>query len=388
MIKASVLKNSVRDLAKFLGGKPTNIHAVLSSKGLTLVQSSPIAAAKINISADKTEGIRAKRTASAVFSHEWVKSSLSKAPKEEVIKISFAPSSTVMEWPGCSTSITNAIDEDVAGPASPDREAKKVPDHIASFIRKHSSILKIKSHFSTRPLAATIGTYKSCPFIMVNDQYHGMIIIDNNRLGGKFESFSLDSSAMAAIVFDPSSMESESLDLTLSEGRIFIEYPNAVYEVPSFEPSAIPSSEEIEQLVSLARVKNTSHRALVHADSLSEALSISRFGETPSQSFLIKRSQQGLDLIYSSASVNSRGSVKGPVQGWKTEISVDPNMAGDITDQIILQSKTFKIKEDALAKKASRMEIKKSRDGNVVVLVNGIFGHADYPSMFGFLVTR
>jgi len=390
--KAEVMKHTITDLAKFLGGKAESINVSIDTKEVVLTQASPVSSAKVVLKKSMFEEFKVSGAFVTSIDPAWVKSSLSKASKNQMVTMSFTDTQCKIEWGRYKTNSATFGFDETASPIESDN-AIVVPPDIIQFVRKYSAILRMKPYFSTRPLAATIGTVRKRPFLLVNDQYHGLLIVSPEKSKRDIEKFSMDAAAVSAMAFDPKSSETdqEKLKLTITEGRVILKFPNISYEIPAFEPSAVPSIEEIDQLVKMGRSGERSHNIELNSLAMAEAASFSRRGEDASQSFYLKYSNNCVRCVYTSSTVDSRCEVDARKKKWSGDILVDPNMIAEIVDQIShLNKSIFTRKEDKHDEdetQGEQMQLLMDKGNSVLMLTHGLAGHKGYPSAYGFVVT-
>lgn len=388
-LKADLIKDTLRDLKKFLGTKFSPIQMIIYPDKVEFTQSSEVSIAKVTIQKSRVaEFPKIKHPLVTTFDSEWIRLALSKVTKDTVIKISLGESITSLTWKGKKTSIANSPEDSVSTIEKPESDNLIIPKSAVDFARKHSSILRMKSHFSDKPLSATLGMLKERPYLLVNDQYHGVLILSPKKCK-PFEKFSLDSNAMSAIMFDPKSVETSNTNLYISEGRIFIQYKDVEYELPSFEPSAVPSVDEIKELLSLINEKEMSHKASFNTSAMLESSSLSKQGEDATQSFSIMAKKDELSCVYASSHINSNASVIASVKNWKEPLVLDPNMFNEIMEKILsIESNVAKEYEDKENEKATNTEALMSKHSNVFVLSHSLTRQKKAPTIFGFMVTQ
>lgn len=391
--KAELLKHSITDLAKFLGGSAGSINLHIDEKRVELTQASQVSSAKIVLKKsvfDEYHGIDGTFVTS--IDPVWIKAALSKASKNQVVSMKLSDTQCQIEWGRYKTTSATLPFDETAAPVE-SGEQMSVPYDIIQFVRRFSTVLRMKPYFSTRPLAATIGTIKKRPFLLVNDQYHGMIIVGADRVKRDIEKFSMDAAAVSAMAFDPKSNESDQarLKLTITEGRVILNFPNISYEIPAFEPSAVPSIEEIRQIIGMSRKGERSHDAMMNSLSMAEAASFSRRGEDSSQSFFLKYSDESVKCVYSSATVDSRCDVPAQKKKWSGDITIDPNMFAEIVDQIANMNKSIFVRKDMNSEDdvttGEQMRLVLNKGNSVLLVAHGLAGVENYPSAYGFVIT-
>ena len=373
IINTKLLKESLADLKKFLGSKVSPISFRATEDHLEISQFSPLASARVRIGYNRITKPPKPGTKVATDA-SWLTTSLSKASDKEV-EIIFSEGSTKIKFANSSTSSANHLFEQLED-STP--ETHQIPSKLIDFVRENSKLLRMKSFFTNRPLAATMGTIKKKPFFMVNDQYHGFVAIGTDELKKDVEKFSMDASSAAAIAFDPNSIEEQQrLSLSITEGRVYIHYPSVTYEVPAFEPSAVPSLEEIAELVGSFSAKK-SHLAEVNIDALEECMRLFKHKDE-SQMFTITGKSDQIKFQYSSKTIDSDGVVSASTLKWPEKISVDPSMFVEIVVVLSDYSNTKGVKKED---RESQISISKGRDSNILMLR----GHPVLPVRQGFVI--
>lgn len=382
-IEAVVLKSALKDLKKFLGTKPGPVRVFLNETGLKLSQSSIVSSAMVDLDKDKFKKLSIKGNRLIAIDSDMLSRFVSKAAAKSVVTLIFKDMELSIQWGNVKGQIALSS-EDGRAPSIPRVRPIVLSDTIMAFAREHSSILKMKSYFSNKSMTATLSIYNEKPVFMVNDDYHGLIVIGPKRVK-PFPKFSLDSAAMSAIVFDPFVSNNEKASITVTEGRVFIKYSQAEYEIPSFETTTVPTQKEISELIALTRSKRLDNKASFNINSIVEVSSVTKGNEEISSFEVLRAGKSQLKLSYSSQTLNSSGVVHSNINKWKKSAFIDSNMFREISERLIDLNK--KAKKDKTLEDTDQVTIFREEASNIILFEPVLNQALGQPKVMGFMIT-
>lgn len=319
-IQGKLLYQSLVKVKKYIGNKTENLSIRLHNNSLVFTQYSETSAAEVVL----LSGFQHKGKFSCVVPYEWIASfTATMKTNDHFITISANESEVTLKG-----------DNKWTKTAIPDEHIDRFPEFSVTtkrevnfniFGKTSKQLLTLKSLFTDRPCAATIGHNKKYSSFIVNDQYHMVLcaVESNNK-----NSDILTTSAEA---FKPMLETEDDIQCFMDSGRIMIETERERFMLPIFDPAAAPRIEDFNILLK----KITRDYVKVDAGELKNALDILNYKEDPSQVFTLEVNPKGfagIRMQYSSSTVAADATVassKVRPGAFSKPISVDPRLFSD-----------------------------------------------------------